>query len=329
MRQFGLSIRQVAEWVFALISERANEGLVRRRTREEIRKALVSGEGKAIVKPGSVLAYAQSRIGERCSTLEAVVIAKEAEGNGVGSQIVDDRLRRCWRLASDKPVVLACAGTLEGWYAQFGFLKQVREICPEEFRGGRTIEEWLMSDREWMVCTHASYLARKRQAQARQNALVKISGDLILKREALVWLRELTKEYYVTVCTGGGSQISEEFRQRGWPIEFGPMGRKYETFEQRQTGRNVLETNQAQLQDKLDRYEINARVLIPVMDIGGVLCPINGDLYALAAYNGYDKVFVLTTNERVAKKQDWLRDVARVFGAAEGQTLDKIEVIGL
>jgi len=163
---------------------------------------------------------------------------------------------------------------------------------------------------------------------AKPNAFVKMSGSLLEKEEVLEWLRELAKQNFVAVCIGGGEQINEAFKDRGFPIRFGPLGRITESLGERQLARDILEKNQALVQDLLDARGISARVIIPVADIASVLCHINGDVQLLAAYNGYDRLFLLTLKDKVAKKRLWLEKVAEVFEVIEEGSLEKIEVIG-
>jgi len=172
---------------------------------------------------------------------------------------------------------------------------------------------------------------------AKPSAFVKISGSLLGNPAVIEWLRELTKIYFVAVCIGGGDQINEAFKQRGFPIIFGLLGRITVSLEERQLARDILEQNQAFVQDLFDENGISARAIIPVEDIGSVLCHVNGDILLLAAYNGYDKLFLLTTKDRVKKKRLWLQRVARVFAViAQGDSieqkkkpkLDKIKVVG-
>lgn len=139
---------------------------------------------------------------------------------------------------------------------------------------------------------------------ARKTAFVKISGDLSSHEEVVKWLRKITKKYFTTICVGGGTQINEAFAKNGFKFEkHGPLGRETKNFKQRQLARDVLEKNQAQLQDLLAAKNISAAVVIPVLDIGTVICHINGDIFTLAAYHGYDKLYVVTMKSRIKEKQ--------------------------
>ncbi|MCC2631112.1 MAG: hypothetical protein K0S38_921, partial [Candidatus Paceibacter sp.] len=113
-----------------------------------------------------------------------------------------------------------------------------------------------------------------------------------------------------------GTQINEAFTTNGYAIHFGPLGRETNTFEERQLARDVLEKNQAEIQDLLAEQKIQATVILPVLDIGSVLCHVNGDIFAMAAYLGFDKVYVLTLDDRKEQKQK------------EYELYPKIQVIG-
>ena len=163
---------------------------------------------------------------------------------------------------------------------------------------------------------------------AKPNAFVKISGNLLEKKEVIEWLRELSRQYFVAICIGGGEQINEAFTEKGFDIKFGPLGRITESLEERQLARDILERNQAFIQDLVDKEGISARVIIPVDDIATVLCHVNGDVKVLSAYNGYDRIFLLTLEEKVEKKRLWVEKVAELFEVIEKGKLDKIEVVG-
>lgn len=145
----------------------------------------------------------------------------------------------------------------------------------------------------------------------RKTAFVKISGDLIDRESVLQWLKSIAKTFFTVICVGGGTQISEVFKERGFPINFGPQGRITETFEERQLARDVLEKNQVYVQDLLAENGIMATVIIPVLDIASVLNHINGDDFARLA-TGYDEVYVLTLENRVKDKEKQLSDYPKI-----------------
>lgn len=165
---------------------------------------------------------------------------------------------------------------------------------------------------------------------ARKTALVKLSGDLVDRLDVLAWLRQLAKEKFVVVISGGGTQINAEFEARGYGKNYGPLGRETRSFDERQLARDILEKNQADIQDLLARENIPAVVLIPVLDIGSVLCHVNGDVFVLTAYLGYDELFVLTLDSRVAQKRTQLETIwaALDSGKYNEDFPPKINVVG-
>ena len=163
---------------------------------------------------------------------------------------------------------------------------------------------------------------------AKPNVLVKISGNLLEKEEVIEWLKEISEQYSVVILIGGGEQINEAFRERGFEIRFGPLGRITKSLEERQLARDILEKNQALIQDMIDEKGINARAVIPARDIATVLCLENGDVFVLSAYNGFDKIYLLTLMSNVDKKLLWLEQLAKCFKHIEEGELDKIEVMG-
>jgi hypothetical protein len=134
-------------------------------------------------------------------------------------------------------------------------------------------------------------------------AFVKISGDLLEMPSVIQWLKDLQSSREITVCCGGGTQINEEFTARGYPIRYGPLGRETETDEQRQLAIEVLGRNLSLTYNRLTAAGVKATVIIPVVTIGNVECPVNGDTFVLAAYLGFDECYILTLRSRTATKE--------------------------
>jgi acetylglutamate kinase len=147
----------------------------------------------------------------------------------------------------------------------------------------------------------------------RQNAFVKVSGDMYTSETFIKWLEQLCKKYFVVVYVGGGTQINEMLGKMGIePTDHGPLGRELETFELRQVARDVLELNQRELQNALAAKKIPAVVDIPVYNIGTVLCHVNGDLSVEIAYLGFDALYVVTTPDRLEKKKEQFAKLPKV-----------------
>ena len=152
---------------------------------------------------------------------------------------------------------------------------------------------------------------------SRKSVLIKISGDLYHNNNVLSWIKKIAKKYFTVICVGGGTQINKSFLALGIEIQkHGPLGRETKTFKERQIARDILEKNQVKLQNLLFSKNISASVVIPVLDIATVLCHVNGDIFALSAYHGYEKIYIITTKDRMQKKK---KDFA---------LYSKIEVIG-
>lgn len=136
----------------------------------------------------------------------------------------------------------------------------------------------------------------------KKNVFVKISWDLINKDEVIDWLKKISQYSFLVICTWWGTQINEEFEKRWFQIKFWPLWRETSSFEGKQLARDLLEQNQAEIQDYISDKWIDAQVIIPVLDIWNVLCHVNWDIYTLAAYNWFDELFILTLKDRLDKK---------------------------
>jgi len=146
----------------------------------------------------------------------------------------------------------------------------------------------------------------------RKNCFVKVSGDM-LNDKVMRFIKGLSEEYFVVVCVGGGTQINEAFKKEGLLIgDFGPLGRETKSFRERQLAQNILETNQAEIQDRLDAMGVRVNVVIPVLNIGTVPCHINGDQFTLAAYHGFDILCIVTVKDRVAEKEKFFAPYPKI-----------------
>ena len=76
--------------------------------------------------------------------------------------------------------------------------------------------------------------------------------------------------------------------------------------------------NQTEIQDRLGAMSVHVSVVIPVIDIGTVLCHINCDYFVLSAYHGFNILYVVTTKERVAVQKKFFKPY---------DTLHKINVV--
>jgi len=141
----------------------------------------------------------------------------------------------------------------------------------------------------------------------RKSAFIKVSGDLCTSEKFLKQVSKLVQKYFVVICVGAGKQINEAFEEAGLYVgKHGPLGRECEDLKSKQLARDILEINQAELQDALADRGITATVVIPVLNIGTVLCHVNGDQFLKAAYLGFDMLYVVTLkNRKEAKKEEF------------------------
>lgn len=147
----------------------------------------------------------------------------------------------------------------------------------------------------------------------RKTAFVKVSGDLCGAPRFIAALHKLTRNCFVVICVGGGTQINKAFERAGIKAgKHGPLGRQAKNFKERQIARDVLEKNQAQLQDALADQGVIATVVIPVLDVGSVLCHVNGDQMVRTVYLGFDNLFIITTPERHVQKAKEFEDLPKV-----------------
>jgi acetylglutamate kinase len=146
----------------------------------------------------------------------------------------------------------------------------------------------------------------------KENAFVKLSGDVLANASIFSFLNELSQEYHVVVCVGGGSSINSAMAEMGVEPKFGPLGRETTSMRERQVQREVLERNQAELQDHLQMRGIVAEVIIPWVQCGSVSCPVNGDVYVQVAYLAFDVLFVFTLSERLENKRKQFAHLPKV-----------------
>ncbi len=141
---------------------------------------------------------------------------------------------------------------------------------------------------------------------------MKVSGDM-LNNDVLRWIKRLSRMYFVVVCVGGGTQINKAFKEVGLSVgDFGPLGRETKSVKERQLAQNILKTNQTEIQDRLDAMGVRVNVVIPVLNIGTVPCHINGDQFALAAYHGFDVLYIVTAKDRIAEKEKFFAPYPKI-----------------
>lgn len=146
------------------------------------------------------------------------------------------------------------------------------------------------------------------------NALIKCSGRLLQREDVVEKVKRIGETHALRFLGGGGEQISRAFTEHGWPDRFGPFGRICESLDQRLLAADILKKNAADFEDRLQEAGIFAQMVIPVLEneVGQVTCHVNGDLYPMICYNGYDRLFVFTMDKDVEQKQRYYRVVWQI-----------------
>lgn len=113
-----------------------------------------------------------------------------------------------------------------------------------------------------------------------KNILIKVSGDLVDNKKTFAFIKKKAEKNFVVILIGGGTEISKALAEEGIKSFFTEIGRVITTFKGRQIARDILEQHQKKLQDRINEAGITAVVEVPVINLGSVLCHINGDKLA-------------------------------------------------
>lgn len=126
-------------------------------------------------------------------------------------------------------------------------------------------------------------------------------------------LEERSQEGKLVICVGGGVQINNALVEAGIPLrKHGPLGREHQSERERVIAEEILARNVEKMKAFCVERKIGCKIIPPIIEIGGVQCHINGDQIILAAYLGYDQLFVLTTTDRVKKKESEFKQYSKI-----------------
>ena len=145
-----------------------------------------------------------------------------------------------------------------------------------------------------------------------KNVLFKVSGDLHEHPRVIDFIKQKSKDSYVVVICGGGTQINKAITKAGYKINFSDQGRITATLEERQIARDVLEKIQTEMQEDFIRQGINAHVWKPVINVSSLIVHINGDIAVQTLYLAFDEIYVYTLTERLRKKMDFFKEWPKV-----------------
>ncbi|MFH1745054.1 MAG: hypothetical protein ABH881_02705 [bacterium] len=147
----------------------------------------------------------------------------------------------------------------------------------------------------------------------RRRCFIKISSHILYEEDIIKLIRTISKDHFVVICVEGKTQIDQAFAEKGFPqYDFSSLNRETKSFEERQSARNILEINQMKMQKLLRAENIHANVIIPIKDCGTILCHPNGDQFVFDFYPDFDRLFVITTKDRVNKKRVFFENYPKV-----------------
>lgn len=147
------------------------------------------------------------------------------------------------------------------------------------------------------------------------DVLVKVSGDLVGSEQFYSWLSSVsTPQTRLFILCGGGSAITAKLNEQHIGFRFTESGREIETEEGSILAQQVLEDQKKCVEETLQEKGIEATVFIPVVVIHGKVCHMNGDLLVEALHPSFDKIYIVTLQQRTKK--------------ISGQ-FNRIEVVGL
>ncbi|MDO8601137.1 MAG: hypothetical protein Q7R46_00475 [bacterium] len=144
--------------------------------------------------------------------------------------------------------------------------------------------------------------------------LVKVSGSLIEDERFYHWLLTIFNlaDNLFILC-GGGDSITEALKSEKIPYEFGPQGREIHSLRGKYLAKQALKEEEVFVRNKLQEKGISARIFLPMRDIGDKICHINGDIYAIALYPNFDKVYIVTLKGRKKSFPEYLNKIEIVY----------------
>ena len=117
-------------------------------------------------------------------------------------------------------------------------------------------------------------------------------------------IKKYSKNRKLVICVGGGTQINNALAEAGIPFrKHGPLGREHQSEKEKIIAEKILAENVEKMRMFCKKQRINCKIIAPIIEIGGRKCHINGDQIILAAYLGHDQLFVLTTADRIKRKE--------------------------
>ena len=149
------------------------------------------------------------------------------------------------------------------------------------------------------------------------DVLIKVSGDLVESEQFYSWLSSVsTPQTRLFILCGGGSAITAKLNEQNISFRFTESGREIETEEGSILAQQVLEDQKKFVEQRLQEKEIEASVFIPVMVLNDRVCHMNGDQLVKALHPNFDKIYVVTLQQRTKTFPEIFNKIA-VIGIRE------------
>lgn len=156
---------------------------------------------------------------------------------------------------------------------------------------------------------------RRREKHKRAHphkCFVKVSGDLLLSERFIEWLTQLARANTVVVSIGGGTQINAALDEALIVHAKDPKLGRDTSKEGYTIAQRVLESNRSQLLKRLESEGVLIDTVLPIFNLAGNFCHVDGDLMVYAAYWGFDALYAITTLERVGAKQKLFAELPKI-----------------
>lgn len=143
-----------------------------------------------------------------------------------------------------------------------------------------------------------------------KNILIKVSGDLCYSKKFINFVKEIFKNNHISILVGGGKQINETLKKASYKLSKHPtkLGRELKSFKEKIIATECLYNNCHKLRKKLN-LPINIK---PSILNWHKQIHVNGDIFVLTLYHGFDKIYIVTTKNRIEIKQKEFKEYKKI-----------------
>lgn len=132
--------------------------------------------------------------------------------------------------------------------------------------------------------------------------LVKVSGDLVDNKEAILFVESLSEvnDYDIVVIVGGSTQVSKALKDADFDVAFEDGRRVHENAESKKLATKVLKGTLDKFRDNLNEHFLGA-LTSPIVNIEEARSGsnhVNADEYLRILAPNYEHVYCLTKKGR-------------------------------